>query len=202
MKKVELSRSFRPSFMKPRSSELDLPGADRGIGREKRIQDVAGGDAAADGEHRRPGEPIAPDRKRRDELGVAHPGGRAIDRCAARLVGKETGDLGIGEGLDKAEDDRQRPYQDRGRADGRGDAADGEEDERRDAARDPERILPTYDPVKLGLRSTFYVRSSSGVDHGSLRSDQGQALDSRGLFDRPTPDCNPQGKSQRAAIKG
>jgi hypothetical protein len=116
--------------------ELDLPGADRGVRREKRVQDIARGDAAADGEHWCPGEPIAPDRERRDELGVTHPSRSAVDRCATGLVGEEAGDLRIGEGLEKAEDDRQGPHQRRGRAHRRGNAADGEEDERRDAACD------------------------------------------------------------------
>jgi hypothetical protein len=134
MKKVELRRNLRPSFMKPRSaswiSQVRIAAC------EKRVQDIARGDAAADGEHWCPGEPIAPDRERRDELGVTHPSRSAVDRCATGLVGEEAGDLRIGEGLEKAEDDRQGPHQRRGRAHRRGNAADGEEDERRDAACD------------------------------------------------------------------
>src|SRR3546814_1038453 len=55
-----------------------------------------------------------------------------------------SGDLGIGEGLDEAEDDRDGPHQPGRRADRGGDAADGEQDERRHAARHTERPLPAY----------------------------------------------------------
>ena len=145
--------------------ELDLPGADRGFGWEERIQDIARGDTAADGKHRRPGEPIAPHRERRDEFRVAHPGGCAIDRCSARLVGKETGNLRVGKGLEKAEDDGQGPDKHRGCTHGRGNAADGEEDESGDAARDPESILPTDDAMKLGRRRDC-IGSFCGSNHG------------------------------------
>ena len=147
--------------------QLDLPRPDRRVGREQGVEDVARGDAAADGEHRRPGEPVAPHRERRDELGIAHPGRRAIDRGAARFVREQAGDLGIGEGLDEAEQHRQRPHQDRGRADRGGDAADREQDESGHAARDPEGIFPADDAVQFRLRRRRgYIGSLSGSNHG------------------------------------
>src|SRR5665811_1520733 len=114
--------------------ELDLPGSDRGLGREQSRENVAGGDATTDGKDRRPGEPVAPHRMRRDELGVTHPSRGTVDRGAARLVREQARDLGIGEGLDEAEEDRERPNQDGRRAHRGGNAADGEQHERWDAA--------------------------------------------------------------------
>ena len=146
--------------------QLDLPGADGGIRREQRIQDVTRGDAAADCEHRRPGQPVAPHRERGDELGVTHPCGRAVDRGPAGFVGEQPRDLGIGEGLDEAEQNRQRPHQDRRRAYGRGNAADREQHERRHAARHPKRILPANSSMKCRLRHGRSISSCSGADHG------------------------------------
>src|SRR5208283_3187238 len=51
-------------------------------------QYVSRGNTAAEREYGRPRDPIAPNRKRGDHLAVAHPGGRAVYRCAAGFVGK------------------------------------------------------------------------------------------------------------------
>ena len=77
------------------------------------IEDVARRDRGAEREHRRPGDPVAPDRQRRDELAVAQPGRRAIDRRAARLVREQARDFRIGEGLDEAHQHRHDPDRDR-----------------------------------------------------------------------------------------
>src|SRR3546814_19429537 len=49
--------------------EVDLPGADRRIGGEERVQHVAGGDAAADGQNRRQGEPGRTEERREGKEG-------------------------------------------------------------------------------------------------------------------------------------
>ena len=95
---------------------------------------IARGDGAAERQHGRPGEPVAPYRQRRDELRIAQPGSGAIDRRAARLIAEHAGDLGIGEGLHEAHDHGDDPDQE-GEFSGRaGNAADREQDQRRHAA--------------------------------------------------------------------
>ena len=150
-KKVELIRSVSPWLMKPRSAMVHLPGLDRRVGGKEARQDIAGGDAGADGEHRRPGEPIAPDRERPEDLAVVDPGRRAVDRRAPGFVREHAGDLGIGEGLDEAHEDGERPDDIGRRADGGGNAADGEQHQRRHAAGDPEGLLPVDGAVKRPL---------------------------------------------------
>ena len=106
--------------------------------RRERVEDVGGSDGAAERQHGRPGKPVAPHRQRRDQLRVAHPGGRAIDRRAARFVRKEAGDLGVGEGLNEAHDHGDDPDQESDLSGCAGDAADGEQHEGWNAARNPE----------------------------------------------------------------
>ena len=129
----------------------DDPGVDRRICGKETDQDVAGGNAGADGKHRRPGKPIAPHRKRPEDLAVAHPGRGTIDGRAPGFVREHARDLGIGERLDEAHDDGQGPDDVGGRADGGGDAADGEQHQRRHAAGDPECLLPVDRAVKCPL---------------------------------------------------
>ena len=119
-----------------------LPGQDRGIGGEESRQHIARGDAGADGEHRRPGEPVAPDRERPEDLAVVDPGRGAVDGCTPGFVGEHAGDLGIGEGLGEAHEDGKRPDDIGRRADGGRDAADGEQHQGRHAAGDPEGLFP------------------------------------------------------------
>ncbi len=108
-----------------------------GNGRQH-VQDVSRRDGAAEREHGRPGEPVAPDREGRNQLGIAHPGRRAIDGGAAGLVGEEAGDFRIGEGLDEAHHHGDEPYEERHLSGGARNAADGEQDQRRHTARHPE----------------------------------------------------------------
>ncbi len=85
----------------------------------------------------------------RDELGIAHPGGGAINRGTAGLVGEEAGNFGIGEGLDEAHHHGDGPDQKRHLAGGARNAADGEQDERRNAARHPEGSAPVDGAFQL-----------------------------------------------------
>ena len=71
-------------------------------------------DAAADGQDRRPGEPIAPYREGRDQLAVADPCRRAIDGGTPGLAREHPCNLGIGESLDEAEQHRERPHDEEG----------------------------------------------------------------------------------------
>ena len=111
---------------------------DGGIG----VEQVARGNGAAEGQDRRPGKPVAPHRKRPDQLGIAQPGGRAIDRSAAGFLGEQPGNFRIGEGLDEAHDHRDDPHQEGQLPGGACDAPDREQDESRNAARHPERTPP------------------------------------------------------------
>jgi hypothetical protein len=122
----------------------DLPGVDGGRGREQHVQHVACAHAGADGQHRRPCEPVAPDRERCEQLAVADPGDGAVDGGATRLVRKEPRDFCIREGLDEAESDREHPDDPRRLADSRRDRTDREKYERRNTARYPEGACPTY----------------------------------------------------------
>ncbi len=129
--------------------------------REEGIEDIARGDHAAEREHRRPGEPVAPDGKRRDEFRIAQPCGRSIDRGAAGLVGEHPGDFRIGEGLQEAHDHRNDPDREGQLAGRAGNAADGEEHERRHASCHPESALPVERAYKLPLGAG----SNAGVHH-------------------------------------
>ena len=117
--------------------------------RRQRAEDIGRSDRAAERQHRRPGEPVAPHRQRCDELGITQPGGSAIDRGAARLRRKQAGNLGIGEGLDQAEDHRGYPDGEGEIAGRPGDAADREKHQRRHAAGDPEGAAPVDGSVQL-----------------------------------------------------
>ena len=129
--------------------------------RRQRAQYVGRGDRAAERQHRRPGEPVAPHRQRRDELGIAQPCRRAIDRGAARLRREQAGDLGVGEGLDQAEDHRGDPDGEGEIAGGAGDAADREKHQRRHAAGNPEGAAPVDGSVQL-----------AACRHSSIRGDR------------------------------
>ena len=128
--------------------------------RRQRTEDVGRGDGAAERQHRRPGQPVAPHRERRDELRIAQPGRRAIDRRTARLGRKQAGDLGIGEGLDQPENDRAGPDDEGELARRSGNAADREQHQRGHAAGDPERTSPVDGPVQL-------ARAWTAGRHGS-----------------------------------
>ena len=110
------------------------------------VEDVAGRNDAAQRKDGCPGDPVAPDRERGDELAVFQPGRRAIDRCTARFIGKHAGDFGIGERLDEAQQHRRAPDREGDVAGRAGDAADREQDQCRHAARHPEGTAPVDGP--------------------------------------------------------
>jgi len=58
----------------------------------------------------------------------------------------EAGDLGVGEGLEETEDDRDRPHEPRRRADRRRDPAHRKENQGRDAGRNEDDVLPVDIP--------------------------------------------------------
>ena len=164
IRNVALMRSVRPFLSAERSSSsISAVRSAECAGRE-RGKNVSCCDAAADGQDRRPGEPIAPHREGRDQLAVADPCRRAIDGGAPGLAREHPCNLGIGESLDEAEQHRERPH-DVGRgADGSGDAADREQHQRRDAAGQPERVLPAD------------VAAQSRRDLNRIGSGRGRAL--------------------------
>ena len=92
--------------------------------REKRVQNVARRDGAAERQHGRPCEPVAPHREGRDQLGIAQPCGCAIDGRAARLVAEHPGHFGIGKALQEAHHHRDHPDREGQLARGSGDATD------------------------------------------------------------------------------
>ena len=195
---VALMRQGQAVLEEAQVGERDAPGQDRRVGGEERGEDVAGGDAAADGQHRRPGDPVAPDRERRDDPSVADPGGGAVDRGPAGLARKQAGDLGIGVGLDVAHQHRDDPDHPGRVADRGGDAADREQDQRRHAAGDPEHVAPgevAPQPTGRRVRSQMVDRRS-GRCHGadprlSLSSVRLTALE---------PNANPFGPKRRLPI--
>ena len=138
--------------------QRELPGVDDGIGREQAIQNIAGRQPRADRLHRRPGKPVAPDRDRRDQLAVADPGDGPVDRGAAGFVGKQSRDLGVGEGLDEAHHDGGDPDDPGHIADDGGNGADREQHQRRHAAGDPECAGPV-DAALEGLPGRLARRS-------------------------------------------
>ena len=124
-------------------------------------------------QHRRPGEPVAPDRQGRDQLGIAQPGRRAIDRGAARLVAEHPRHFGIGEALQEAHDHRDHPDQEGQLARRPRDAADREQHQRRHTCRDPEGALPVQRPDQLARAGFIRICPSpfcSTAIPGSRRS--------------------------------
>ncbi len=111
-------------FQRIKVQNCDLPCPQRGVRVKEHRQVVTRSQPTSNGQNRCPGQPVAPDRKRRQKAAVAHPGRGAIDGRPAAFRRKEARDLGIDEGLDKAETDRQYPDYPRGVADGRGDPSD------------------------------------------------------------------------------
>src|SRR5262249_5372972 len=109
---------LQPFLDETEVGDVPLAGGYANPGRAEPGQDVAGGDARPNGKHRRPGEPVAPDGKGTEDLAVMDPGRGAIDRRTPRFVREQAGDLGIGEGLDEAHQDGERPDDVGGRADG------------------------------------------------------------------------------------
>jgi hypothetical protein len=98
----------QPVLQEAEIDECHAPGEDRGVRWQERRQDVAGSNAGTDGQHRRPGEPVGPDRQRRHELAddaVAQPSGGAVVRGASRLLVEDAGDFSVGERLDEAHAD-------------------------------------------------------------------------------------------------
>jgi hypothetical protein len=85
----------------------------------------------------------------RDQLGIAQPRRRAVDRGATRLLTEQARDLGIGEGLEEAHDHRDDPHQESELPGGAGNAADREQDEGGNAARHPERTPPVNGAPQL-----------------------------------------------------
>jgi hypothetical protein len=67
-KERRVQAKAQPLLKEREIDELDLPRPDRRFGGKQRRQNVAGGNAATDGEHWCPGEPVTPHRQRRDEL--------------------------------------------------------------------------------------------------------------------------------------
>ena len=124
----------QPFLEEAEVDERDLPGVDVGIRRIEDRQQIAGAEAGADRQHRRPGQPVAPQRQRRHELAVADPRRRAVHGRAARLARMQAGDLGIDEGLYESEQDGDRPHQPGRRADRRRDGAHRKQHERRHPA--------------------------------------------------------------------
>ncbi len=132
-----LMRKLRPVLMDPRSSRVSCQVliTESGANRPLRMYPAASaepvactGDQANQLHHTETGAM---------SLLYLHPGDRAVDRGAARLVGKQPGDLGVGEGLNESQGDRSRPDDPRQLADGRGDRADRKQHQRRHAARHP-----------------------------------------------------------------
>ncbi len=122
----------------------------------QRVQDVGRRDGTTERKHGAPSDPVTPYGERRDELDVAHPGRRAVDRGAARFVGKEACDFRVGKRLNEAQRDRCSPDE-KGEITCRaGNTADGEQHERRHAARNPERTDP-------GNRSMQFALFGNGV---------------------------------------
>ena len=127
----------------PRSSSVNCQVLITGSGANRPFKNVAGRERRARGLHRRPGEPIAPHRDGRDQLAVSNPGDRPVDRGAAGLVGKQSGDLRVGEGLNEA---HARSIGIQMTHDSfptvAATRADGEQHQRRHAARHPEGAGP------------------------------------------------------------
>ena len=121
--------------------------------REQRIEDVAGGNDAPQGQNRAPGKPVAPDRQGRDQLGVSQPGNCAIDRSAAGFGAEHPGHFGIGEALQKPHDHRNDPDEERHLARHAGNPADREQHQRRNPGRNPERTPPVQRAHQLVLAS-------------------------------------------------
>ena len=157
-------RHWRRATRQHAASRCDGPGVrldplqhlgDSSRHRRERVEDVGRRDRAAERQHRRPGEPVAPHRQRRDEFRIAQPGGGAIDRGAARFVREQAGDLGVGEGLHETHDHGRGPDQEGERAGRAGDAADRKQDEGGNAARHPEGAAPIDRPNEFSFgRST------------------------------------------------
>ncbi len=137
-----LMRKLKPVLRKPRSSRVSCQVLIGRVRCEQSAQDIAGGERGARGLNGRPGEPVAPHRDGRNQFAVAHPGDRAVNRGAARLVGKQPRDFGIGEGLNESHGDRCRPDDPGQLADGRRHRADGKQDQGRHAAGNPEGARP------------------------------------------------------------
>ena len=134
--------------------------------RVQRVQDVACGNHAAQAQHRAPGEPVAPDRQRPDQLGIAQPGRSPVDRRPPGLVLEHAGKFGIGEGLQEAHDHRDDP-DDKGRlARDTCDPTHREEHQRRHAGCDPECPFPVQGPDEF---ARAFVRHHVFSYHLSLR---------------------------------
>ena len=131
--------------------QLDLPGVDCGIGREQAGHDIARPQTGAERKHRGPGQPVAPDRNRRDELAIGQPRCRAIDGGPAGLMRIEPGNLGIDEGLDEPHQDRDNPDHPARLADDRRNPAHGQQYARRHSAGGPERVFPIELAAQLEL---------------------------------------------------
>ncbi|VWB82237.1 hypothetical protein BTE28158_03904 [Burkholderia territorii] len=121
---------------------LELPMQHRRIGGKETRERIAGREAAAEREHRRPREPVAPHRNRGNQLAVSNPADRAIHRRAARFMRKQPRYFRISRALDQAHRDRGDPDRPRGLADRRAYAADREQHACRHAARYPEAVFP------------------------------------------------------------
>ena len=110
--------------------------------REQRVQDITCRDGTAQGQNRTPGKPVAPDRQRRNQFGIAQPCCRPIHRSPARLVAEHAGHFGIGEALQKAHHHRNDPYQESQLSGRARDPTNREQHQGRHTGRNPESALP------------------------------------------------------------
>ena len=138
---VDAERRAR-SEMKPRSSRVhchDVMAEPESKKIESRYPAPRPG---ADRQHRGPGEPVRPERQRRQDAAVADPGRGAMNGGAPALRGVQACDLCVGEGLSKSEQHRDRPDNPGGRPDGGRDGAHGEQNQSGNTRGDEDDMLP------------------------------------------------------------
>ena len=114
----------QPGLQHAEVKQRQLPRIDDRVRCKQAVENVAGGESGTNRLDGRPCKPVTPYRYRRDDLAVSNPGDGAIHRGAARFIGEQAGDLGIGERLDEAERDRSHPNDPGDLSDGRRDGTD------------------------------------------------------------------------------